>query len=99
MIVDIHPTLMLIFGRPNDLESSIVDLRTKIVGSHAIKTSIEIVTAFEWDYTTGIATFLLPRSKADHFVKGAYEVALLDHMFWRIRSSRTCLLLFDTRCR
>lgn len=81
-----HLVLALVFGLPKDLDAGMVDPRKRIVGTKDCKTSIELVSTFE--YESGVATFLLSRSRAESFKQLGYEVAVVNTSLWRVQSCK-----------
>ena len=80
-------TQLLCFGLPHDIDNDVPKIRSKLAGSSDPKSSLQIVSSFEWSKGTSVATFLLPRTRAMEFMNKGYEVAIFDHMFWRITST------------
>lgn len=81
-----HFTQVLCVGTPQDLDTGVGKLRTQVVGAHVPRTSVQIITTFEWDNDTRVATFLLPRHRGTALIESGFEIAVVDCMFWRIAS-------------
>jgi hypothetical protein len=92
-VIQTHFSQILCFGRPADMDAKVGQLRNKIINRHDPKTSLQLVTTFDWDPASGIATFLLPRSRAAAFIHQGFEVAILDHVFWMLTSLGARLFL------
>jgi hypothetical protein len=90
-VIQTHFSQILCFGLPADMKGPIRDLRNKIINRTDPKTSLQLVTTFDWDPATGIATFLLPRARATAFIQKGFEVAILDHVFWMLTSHGTSM--------
>jgi hypothetical protein len=83
-----HFVLAVVFGLPQDLDAGVEDLRKRIIGTRDCRTSVQIVSTFDYDASSSVATFLLSRARAQKFINMGYEVALLSTMFWRIQSKK-----------
>lgn len=86
MAIRHHRTQLLCFGTLHDICEGIPQIRDQLVGSFDVKTSLHIVTTFQWTEETDMATFFLPRATLAEFVQKEYQVAFFDHMWWRVTS-------------
>lgn len=87
-ILTSHFTLALVLGLPKDLDAGLLDFRKDLVGSHKCKTSIHIVSTFDYEPSKSVATFLLAKNRFDQFKKLGYEVAIVNTSFWRVQSRK-----------
>lgn len=90
MVINHHNARLLAIGLPTDLNVGVSDLRLGIVGSHSIKTSVQLISTYHWDADDEVATFLLPRDKALQYSQNKYEIGLVDVIFWRVVSNCEC---------
>ena len=67
-----HPTLILVFGLPNDLNNGVMDLREKL--SVLRTTSIQIISTFELQDDR--VTFMLDKTRANKMIQEGYEVVI-----------------------
>lgn len=86
---------MLVIGTPGDLDAGVGKLRGQVVGAHAAKTSIQVISLFHWDAQSHVATFLLSRKRGASLLESKLEIALVDCMFWRITSKGTHVLYYS----
>jgi hypothetical protein len=98
MMISHHLTCMLLVGAPRELDGGASTLRARVQGTHAPKTTLEVVSTFDWDRVRSLATFLVPRANVQAWVAAGREIALVDCMFWRVMSKSTCRFPTLLRC-
>jgi hypothetical protein len=87
--------LLLAFGLPKDMDSTSMDLRDKIVEPSASwKSSLQLVSTFEYDPSTSISSLLLSKARMEAFIKGGYEVGIINTATWKLQSVKVpCKLM------
>lgn len=80
-------TLALAFGKPKDMDEPSLDPRKQLVGN-LWRSSIELVSVFEYEPELKLVSVLLDLKRAKKFVEEGYEVGIVNTAFWRLQSRK-----------
>jgi hypothetical protein len=83
-----HSVLLLVFGLPAELDAISLDIRSKLATAKQFDLALQFVATFTYDRPSALCTALLTRSRAEAFIKGGYEAAIVNTAVWKLQSER-----------